>query len=126
MAEVFDGVALLDEDIQAATGVAFVLGEDAGELGEGAGAGVAQGNEGFFLALSQIGQSQDGLFLKESAEIGLAFPLGGVDKSGMESSDGIFAFLEAALYADSEQEPGAIQMIEMGSRDALKEGEDHF
>ena len=99
-AEVFDGITFLDEDIEAAAGVALILGEDARELGQGAGAGVAQGDEGFFFARGEIWQGEDGLFLEEGTEVGVAFPLLGVDQCGVKGGDWIPAFFQTALDTD--------------------------
>jgi hypothetical protein len=87
----------LDEDIKAAASVAFVLGEYAGELRKRTSARVAQGNEGFFFTLGEIGQGKDGFFLNEGAEVSVALPLGGVDESGVESRKGFLALLQSTL-----------------------------
>jgi hypothetical protein len=83
-AEVLDGVAFFDEDVEAAANQGAILGEDATELLQGAGAGVSQSYEGFFLALGEIRQGQDGGLMEEGAQVDPALPVVGVGKGGME------------------------------------------
>ncbi|MCL5428739.1 MAG: hypothetical protein M1347_02895 [Chloroflexi bacterium] len=109
--EVFDGVPFFDENIEAPASVAAILCKDAAELGQRAGTGIAQGDEGFFLALGDIGQGQDGLFLSIGTKVDLALPLGGVGKGGVERGSGIEAILQGALDADCEQVPGPVEMV---------------
>ena len=112
-AEVFDCIAFFDEDCEATVSVAAILGKDAGELGKRAGARVAQGDQGFFLALSETGQSQDGFFVEHCAQVNLALPLGGVGHGGVEGLHWRLASLQVALNAPGKQVPGAVQMIKM-------------
>ncbi|MGH2581431.1 MAG: hypothetical protein ACRDFQ_00875, partial [Anaerolineales bacterium] len=105
-AEVFDGVAFFDEEVEAAAGVGAILGEDAVELLKGASAGIAQRDEGFFLARGQIGKGEDGFFLLEGAEVDPALPVRGFGECGMEGGRWVETFFQATLDSPGKQVPG--------------------
>jgi hypothetical protein len=91
VSEVFESVALFHEEVETAAGVGAILCQDAGQLGQGRGAGVTEGNEGFLLALGEIGERQDWFFMFEGAQIVLPFPLVRVGKGSMQSGDWVEA-----------------------------------
>lgn len=121
-AEEAEGVAFADQDGEALVKVAAIGHEVAAETGERGDPAGAQSDEGFFLAISEAGQSHDGVNLRKHLSK-LAFgPVVHTVQGVLESLHGRKASGEGVFDALGEGRPRRLEEVEVLGGQALQEG----